>query len=119
MFFIGGCVWFIFGDEQRWTLISFHLCSLVAVSVVCAATFPGVGGHRCGAFVSLLLRDPYPTCARCRGTKCSADVTCDICKDWSVAQWEAFLKRRPYSERHKKCPSLCASDPTALHLGFF
>ena len=55
----------------------------------------GVGGRRCGAFMSLLFRDRHPTCARCRGTKCSADVTCDICKDWSVAQWEAFLKRLP------------------------
>ena len=53
--------------------------------------------------------------ARCKDTKCSADVTCDICKDWSVAQWEAFLKRRPYSERHKKCPSgsaLPSAPPT-------
>ena len=66
---------------------------------------PGVGGRRCGAFMSPLFKDPHPTCVRCRGTKCSADVTCDICKDWSVAQWEAFLKRRPYSERCKKRPS--------------
>ena len=47
------------------------------------------------------IRDPHPTCARCRGVKCIADVTCDICKDWSVAQWEAFLKRRPYGGRRK------------------
>ena len=66
---------------------------------------PGVGGRRCGAFMSPLFRDPHPTFARCRGIKCSADVTCDICKDWSVTQWEAFLKRRPYSERCKKHPS--------------
>ena len=66
---------------------------------------PGVGGRRCGAFMSPLFRDLHPTCARCRGTKCSADMTCDICKDWSVAQWEAFLKRRPYGERRKKRPS--------------
>ena len=71
---------------------------------------PGVGGRRCGAFMSPLFRDPHPTCARCRGVKCMSDVTCDICKDWSVPQWEAFLKRHP---------SLCASDPSSLHLGFF
>ena len=66
---------------------------------------PGVGGRRCGAFMSPIFRDPHPTCARCRGIKCTADVTCDICKDWSVAQWEVFLKRHPYSGCRKKCPS--------------
>ena len=66
---------------------------------------PGVGGRRCGVFVSPLFRDPRLTSARCRGTKCSADMTCDICKEWSVAQWEAFLKRCPYSECCKKRPS--------------
>ena len=55
--------------------------------------------------MSPLFRDPHPTCARCRGVKCTADVTCDICKDWSVAQWEAFLKKRSYSGRHKSRPS--------------
>ena len=42
-----------------------------------------------------------------------ADVTCDICKDWSLAQWEAFLKRRPYSERRKKRPSGSALPPAS------
>ena len=37
--------------------------------------------------------------------KYTADVTCDICKDWSVVQWEAFLKKRSYSGRRKSCPS--------------
>ena len=55
---------------------------------------PGVGGRRCGVFISPIFRDPHPTCARCWGIKCTADVTCDICKDWSVVQWEAFLTRR-------------------------
>ena len=54
---------------------------------------PGVGGHRCEAFMSPLFRDPNSTCARCRGVKYTADVTCDICKDWSVAQWEAFYEK--------------------------
>ena len=73
---------------------------------------PTIGGRRCGAFMSPIFRDPHPTCARCRSIKCSADVTCDICKDWSVSQWEAFLKRCPYSGRRKKCPS-GSSLPTA------
>ena len=75
----------------------------------------GVGDRSCGAFMSHLFRDPHPTCARCRGVKCTSDVTCDICKDWSVAQWEAFLKRRPYIERRKKCSSgsaLPSAPPT-------
>ena len=74
-----------------------------------------LGGRSCGTFMSPLFRDPHPTCVRCGGTKCSADMTCDICKDWSVAQWGAFLKRRPYSERRKKHPSgsaLPSAPPT-------
>ena len=55
--------------------------------------------------MSPLFRNQHPTCVRCRGTKCAADVTCDICKDWSVAQWESFLKKRPYSGRRKSHPS--------------
>ena len=62
--------------------------------------------------MSPIFRSPHPTCARCRGIKCSADVTCDICKDWSVSQWEAFLKRRPYSGRRKNHHS-GSSLPTA------
>ena len=42
---------------------------------------------------------------------CTADVTCDICKGWSVAQWEAFLKKRPFSSRHKHCPSGSSLSP--------
>ena len=74
---------------------------------------PGVGAVGVGAFMSPIFRDPHPTCARCRGVKCTADVTCDICKDWSVAQWEAFLKHRPYSGRRKKCPSGSALPPAS------
>ena len=43
--------------------------------------------------MSPLLRDPHPTCATCRVVKCTTDVTCDICKDWSVAQWEVFFEK--------------------------
>ena len=74
---------------------------------------PGVGCHRCGAFMPPLFKDLHPTCARCRGVKCTADVTCDICKGWSVAQWEEFLKKkRSYSWRCKSHPSGSAL-PTA------
>ena len=40
---------------------------------------PGVGGRKCGAFLSSLDRDPNPTCARCRGKICTRDMTCDFC----------------------------------------
>ena len=62
-------------------------------------------GRKCGAFMSPIFRDLHPTCERCRGQKCTADMTCDICKDWLVVQWEAFLKKRSYSERRKARPS--------------
>ena len=71
----------------------------------------GNGGKKCGAFMSTLLRDPHPTCARCRGRRCFDDMTCDICKDWSVTQWEKFHCKCSYSERCKNCPS--GSIPSA------
>ena len=58
-------------------------------------------GHSCPP----LFRDPHPTCAKCRGVNCITDVTCDICKDWSAAQWEAFLKKCSYGGRCKSRPS--------------
>ena len=66
---------------------------------------PGVGDRKCGAFLSTLDRDPYPTCARCRGKICTKDMTCDFCADWSAAQWECFTKKRSYKERKKSRPS--------------
>ena len=65
----------------------------------------GVGSRKCGAFLSTLDRDPHPTCARCRGKICTRDMTCDICADWSSAQWELFAKKRSYKERKKTRPS--------------
>ena len=62
--------------------------------------------------MSSMFRDQHPTCAQCMGVKCSSDVTCDICKHWSVAQWEAFLKKCSYSGRHKSCPSGAALPPS-------
>ena len=47
---------------------------------------PGVGGRKCGAFMSPIFRDAHPTCAWCRGRKCTSDVTCDICN------WRKLLK---------------------------
>ena len=69
---------------------------------------PGVGGSKCGAFMSPQFRDLHPTCARCSHKKCTSDITCDICKDWSVAQWEAFLKKLSCSECRKSRPSSSA-----------
>ena len=34
-------------------------------------------------------------------------MTCDICADWSVAQWEQFVKKRAYKDRKKTRPSGC------------
>ena len=61
----------------------------------------GVGSRKCGAFLSTVDRDPHPTCTRCRGKVCTKDMTCDICADWSAAQWEQFVKKRSYKERKK------------------
>ena len=101
------CLVFLWGR----TTLAFDKCSIFCslslfgtcrVNSDFALVLGAVGvGHLCPP----LFRDLHPTCARCRGTKCSADVTCDICKDWSVAQWEAFLIKRPYSGRCKKRPS--------------
>ena len=62
---------------------------------------PGVGGRKCGAFLSSLDRDPRPTCTRCRGKICTKDMTCDFCVGWSSSQWEAFAKKRSYIERKR------------------
>ena len=29
------------------------------------------------------------------------DITCDICGDWSVVQWEQFVKKCAYKDRKK------------------
>ena len=63
---------------------------------------PGVGGRKCGAFLASMARDPHPTCTRCRGRICTVDMTCDICVNWSTAQWEAFSSRRTYAQRKKR-----------------
>ena len=97
----------------------FHLCFFLSLASLCQCCVTSDFALVLRAFMPPLFRDPHPTCVGCRGVKCTADVTCDICKDWSVMQLEAFLKRRHYSEHHKKRPSLCVSDPSALHLGFF
>ena len=103
MFIIGGCVWIFFGDKQRWTdiMLSFFVLFSLARMLLHQSLCPGVGGRKCEAFMSPILRDPHPACARCRGVQCTSDMTCDICKDWSVALWEAFLKKRFYSGRRK------------------
>ena len=66
---------------------------------------PGVGGHKCGAFLSSLDRDPHPTCARCRGKICTRDMTCDFCVGWTPGQGELFAKKRTYKERKRSRPS--------------
>ena len=66
---------------------------------------PGVGGRKCGAFLSSLDRDPHPTCPRCRGKICIKDMTCDFCVGWSPAQWELFAKKLTCTERKRSRPS--------------
>ena len=66
---------------------------------------PGVGGRKCGAFLSSLDRDPHPTCARCRGKICTKDMTCDFCVNWCPAQWELFAMKCSYKDRKKSRPS--------------
>ena len=75
---------------------------------------PGVGDRKCGAFLSSLDRDPHPTCTRCRGRVCTKDLTCDICRDWSPTQWEAFAKKCSYAERKRSAhPSGSSLPPCA------
>ena len=62
---------------------------------------PGVESRKCVTFLSTLDRDPHPTCTRCRERVCTKDMACDICADWSAAQWEQFVKKRSYKERKK------------------
>ena len=76
----------------------FHLASFSLVMLRELRLCPGVGGRKCDAFLSSLDRDPHPTCTRCRGKICTMDLTCDICVEWSSAQWEAFAKKRSYAE---------------------
>ena len=75
---------------------------------------PGVGGRKCGAFLSSLDSDPHPTCSRCRGRICPKYFTCDICKDWSLAQWEAFAKRkRSFRPSGSLLPPAATTSPRA------
>ena len=66
---------------------------------------PRVGDRKCGAFLSTLDRDPHPACTRCRGRICTKDMTCDICANCTVAQWEQFVKKRAYKDCKKSRPS--------------
>ena len=66
---------------------------------------PGVGGRKCGAFLSSIDRDPHPTCARCRGKICTKDMTFGFCVGWTPGHWELFAKKRTYKERKRSRPS--------------
>ena len=73
---------------------------------------PGVGGRKCGMFMSPAFKDPHPTCARCRGRKCSIDSPCSDCHNWSLEQRESYNKRRSYTESNRP-PSRHSGNPTA------
>ena len=72
---------------------------------------PGVGGRKCGMFMSPVARDPHPTYSRCKGRKCSSDSPCSDCHNWSLEQWELYNKRRSYAERSRP-PSRHSGNPT-------
>ena len=74
---------------------------------------PGVDGRKCGAYMLPVVRDPQPTCTRCRGRNCTRDSTCNSCKDWSLAQWEAFHAKRSNTDS-KKSNSRHAGGPASL-----
>ena len=98
---------FVFRWWMDWCLFDFKLEYFLSFSLVMSRELrlcPGVGGRECGAFLSSLDRDPHPTCTRCRGRVCTRDLTCDICAEWSSAQWELFAKKRSYAEskRHSR-----------------
>ena len=57
--------------------------------------------------MSPVFRDSHPKCVRCRGRKCSSTATCDICRDWSLAQWESFHNKRSYAEHSKSSSRHC------------
>ena len=77
---------------------------------------PGVDGRKCGAHMSPVVKDPHPTCTRCRGRNCTRDSTCISCKHWSLTQWntfDAFNARRSHTDR-KRSSNRHASDFTSL-----
>ena len=70
---------------------------------------PGVGGCKCGMFMSPAFKDPHPTCSRCRGRKCSSDSPCSDCRNWSLNQREMYNKRRSYAERNRPLVAILAT----------
>ena len=77
---------------------------------------PGVDERKCGVHMSPVVKDPHPTCTRCRGRNCTRDSTCISCKDWSLAQWTAFDSfnaRRSNTDR-KRSSNRHAGDYTSL-----
>ena len=81
---------------------------------------PGVSGRKCGVYMSPVLIDLHPTCARCRGRNCTSDSTCSTFEDWSLGQWEFLIiiiiiikKKRSYADR-KTSNKRHAGDPTSL-----
>ena len=63
--------------------------------------------------LSSLDRDPRPSCTRCRDRICTKDLSCDICKDWSLAQWEAFVEKRSFAARKRSARPSGSSLPPA------
>ena len=77
---------------------------------------PGVDGRKCGAHMSPVVKDPHPTCTRCRDRNFARDSTCISCKDWWLEQWTAFdsFNTRRSNTDHKRSSNRHAGDSTSL-----
>ena len=64
------------------------------------ATWSVAVGVACSCRQSLGIHTPR-VLGLCRGRKCSSIATCDICHDWSLAQWESYHSKRSNAERSK------------------
>ena len=66
-----------------------------------------------GHFMSNLSLNPHPTYARCCG-KCDKFDICELCKNWSVEQWEQFVKKcKPKKKSYSQEYITLAQSPTA------
>ena len=87
------------------------LCRLVIRDFVLGLTDVNAA-HTCRQW----LKDPHPTCTRCRDRNCTRHSTCISCKDWSLTQWTAFDSfnaRRSNTDR-KRSSNRHAGDSTSL-----
>ena len=75
---------------------------------------PGIG-KPCGIFMSSLTRDPHPLCKRCRGQDCTRLLTCDVCVNWTDAQWKEFEKKRKKKSKSHSLGTVGTSVASTAH----